>query len=314
VVIELKQLRKFLVVAEQGNFTRAAELLNIAQPALSRQIARLEDQLEISLIDRQSRPFRLTKAGLRLQKEAVALLEQASRMENTVRQIASRTTRTLTVAFSPTIVYGGLSDVMSRIKERLGDVNVRWSELKSGEQAECLRKGSIDIGFSRQRGDDERIVHVPLRDESLFAAFFRRHSLASGSGPISMVDLNGFDLIVYPRDSKKSAGFANQTLEWFAEFGSRPNDIREVSEIDTALALAAAGMGICLVPATSRHLRPDIEYRLIKERNVRLPVYLCHRAEEDEDLVASIKGVIRDFMITDAAASLDPQYQHFYEF
>jgi DNA-binding transcriptional LysR family regulator len=313
-VIELKQLRKFLVVAEQGNFTRAAELLNIAQPALSRQIAKLEEQLGTDLINRHSRPFQVTPAGRHLQKEASALLEQAGRMENAVRQIGSRAGRTLTVAFSPTVVYGGLSDVMSRIKERLSDIDVRWSELKSGDQAESLRKGLIDIGFSRCRDDDEKIVHVPLRDERLFAAFSRRHPLASGKRAVRIADFDGYDLIVYPRGSKTRGGFADQTLAWFSGRASRPGEIREVSEIDTALALAAAGMGLCLIPATSRHLRPDIEYRLIDEEDVRLPVYLCHRAQEDEELIASVKGVIRDFMATDAAVSLDPQYQHFYEF
>lgn len=313
-VIELKQLRKFLVVADQGNFTRAAELLNIAQPALSRQIARLEEQLGVDLIDRLSRPFQLTKAGHHLRQEAVGLLEQAGRLENAVRQIGSRSIRTLTVAFSPTVVYGGLSDVMSRIKEQLRDIEVRWAELKSDEQAEALRKGSIDIGFSRCRDSDEKIVHVPLRDERLFVAFSRKHPLARGTEAVSIGDLGGLDLIVYPRSAKSAGGFADQTLAWFAKFGSRPAEVREVSEIDTALALAAAGMGLCLVPATSRHLRPDIAYRLIDESDVHLPVFLCHRAQEDEDLVSAVKGVIRDFMVSDAAASLDPQYQTFYDF
>jgi DNA-binding transcriptional LysR family regulator len=314
VVVELKQLRKFLVVAEQRNFTRAAKLLNIAQPALSRQIARLEEQLGVDLIDRKARPFQLTKAGRHLQQDALALLEMASRMENAVRQIGSRTRRVLTIAFSPTIVYGGLSDVMSRIKERLADIEVRWCELQSGDQADCLRKGAIDIGFSRCRDDDEKIVHVPLRDEKLFAAFSRKHPLAADSGAVGIADLDGFDLIVYPRGSEKSLGFSHQTLAWFDEYGSHPAEIREVREIDTALALAAAGMGLCLVPATSRHLRPDIEYRLIDEEDVNLPVYLCHRAREDEELVASIKRIIREFMANDAAASLDPQYQRFHDF
>ncbi|SEJ50491.1 DNA-binding transcriptional regulator, LysR family [Sphingobium sp. AP50] len=313
-MIELKQLRKFLVVAEQGNFTRAAEHLNIAQPALSRQIARLEEQLGIDLIDRQSRPFQLTRAGRHLQKESAALLEQAGRMERTVRQIGSRTMRVLNVAFSPTIVYGGLPDVMSRVEERLRHIDVRWSELRSSELAESLRMGSIDIAFSRHHDDDEKIVHVRLRDEKLFAAFSRRHPFASHDGAVSISDLDGFDLIIYPGNSKMKGGFADQTSAWFAEFGRRNAEIREVNEIDTALALAAAGMGVCLVPATARHLRSDIEYRLIDQDEVHLPVYLCHRVQEDEELVSSIKSVIRDFMATDSATSLDPQYQHFYDF
>jgi DNA-binding transcriptional LysR family regulator len=313
-MIELKQLRKFLVVAEQGNFTRAAEQLNIAQPALSRQIARLEEQLGVDLIDRQSRPFQLTRAGRQLQKEAAALLEQAGKMERAIRQIGSRATRILNVAFSPTIVYGGLPAVMSRLEEQLRDIDVRWSELKSTELAESLRKGSIDIGFSRHRDSDEKIVHVRLRDERLFAAFSRRHPLAMDDTTVRISDLDGFDLIIYPSNSKMKGGFGDQTVAWFAQFGSINREIREVNEIDTALALAAAGMGVCLIPATARHLRSDIEYRLIDQDDVHLPVYLCHRLQEDEALVSSIKDVIRDFMATDAAASLDPQYHYFYDF
>jgi DNA-binding transcriptional LysR family regulator len=131
---------------------------------------------------------------------------------------------------------------------------------------------------------------------------------------VRISELDDFDLITYPSNSKMKGGFGDQTMAWFAQFGSINREIREVNEIDTALALAAAGMGVCLIPATARHLRSDIEYRLIDHEDVHLPVYLCHRLQEDEALLSSIKGVIRDFMATDAAASLDPQYQHFYDF
>lgn len=313
-VVELKQLRKFVAVAEQGNFTRAADLLHIAQPALSRQIAHLEEQLGACLIDRKIRPFRLTDAGSRLLEEARIVLDRVERLEATVREIGLRRRRTLTIGFSPTIVYGGLPEVMRRIKATLSHVDVRWQELKSRDQADALRKGVIDIGFSRSYAADDEIVHVPMRDERLFAAISRKHRLAKSNLPIRIADLNGMDVIVYPRGSEKHPGFADQTLAWLRAKGCRPGEIHEVSEIDTALALAAAGMGLCLVPATSRHLRPDVEYRLVEDEDVTMPVFLCHRVQEDERLIAAIKATIRDFMAEDSASSLDPAYNRFHAF
>jgi DNA-binding transcriptional LysR family regulator len=313
-MFELKQLRKFVALAKQGNFTRAAEILHIAQPALSRQIAQLEEQVGVSLIDRKARPFGLTDAGRHFYEHALILLDQAERMEITTRKIGAQNRRVVTIAFSPTVVYGGLSDVMHRIREKRPELDVRWRELKSRDQADCLRKGLVDIGFSRYFQNDSEIVHIPMREESLFVAISPQHILAGSNAPLSVADLYGMDVIVYPRGSDNSLGFADQTLAWLQRAGRGPGEIHEVSEIDTALALVAAGMGFCLVPATSRHLRPDVAYRLIRDEDVMLPVFMCYRAQEDEALIAAVKAIIREFMVEDSASSLDPAYNRFHTF
>ncbi|CAN5397495.1 LysR family transcriptional regulator [soil metagenome] len=313
-MVELRQLRKFVVLAEQRNFTRAAELLHIAQPALSREIARLEEQLGVRLIDRTSRPLQLTDAGRRFHDDALVVLDRAERMESSVRQTGLGHKRLLTIAFSPTIVYGGLSDVMRRLKNSLPHIEIRWRELTSRDQSDGLRTGAIDIGFTRYRNHDGAIVHIPMRDERLFAAIPESHALAASDAPLKMADLDGGDVIIYPSRSNQNRGFADQTLAWFYAVGSRPGEIQEVSEIDTALALVAAGLGMCLVPASSRHLRPDVRYRLVEDEKVFLPVFMCHRLQEDEQLIESIKAVIREFVADDVASSLDPAYNRYHIF
>ncbi|WP_140720619.1 MULTISPECIES: LysR family transcriptional regulator [Gammaproteobacteria] len=310
-MVELKQLRKFVVVVELRNFTRAAESLHIAQPALSRQIARLEEQLGAQLIDRRARPFMLTDAGRRFYEDALAVLDRVERMQATARKLGAGRKRTLTIAFSPTIVYGGISHVMKHLAEALPDVDIRWREMMSGDQDDALRKGVIDIGFSRSRYLEPDIVQIPMRDERLFVAIPPDDVLALSEGSIGIADLDDREVIVYPSGHK--AGFADQTIAWLRASASRPSEIREVSEIDTALAFVAAGLGFCLVPANSRHLRSDIAYRLIEDANVTIPVLMCHRAQEDRGLIESVKAVVRKFA-DDDPASLDAKHNRFHDF
>jgi DNA-binding transcriptional LysR family regulator len=309
-MIELKQLRKFVVVAEQRNFTRAAELLHVAQPALSKQIARLEEQLDALLFHRDARPLQLTKAGRRLYDEAIILLERADRMQESVRKIAHDHRRVVTIGFSPTIVYGGISEIIKRIGLALPQFEVRWQEMLSAEQADALRKGTIDISFGRSDLVERDIVKVLTRDERLFVALPREDSLAQSTEPMSISMLHGQDLIVYPVGTTTD-GFANKTLAMFRAAGIAPPQVHEVKEIDTALAFVAAGVGVCLIPATSRHLRPDIVYRLA-DPEATLPVFMCFRTQEDQGLVESMKLIVRNFL-RDGHESLDPAYNVFYE-
>lgn len=309
--VEIRQLRKFIAVAAQKNFTRAAELLHIAQPALSKQILQLEEQLGVQLIQRNSRPIKLTVAGQRFYEDALSVIDRVERMEASVRRLGVASKRSLTVAFSQTAIYGGLSDVMKGLALARPDLEVRWMEMASSEHADALRKGIVDIGFgSSQRGERD-LQRVLLREERLFVAMAKDDSLAAERGAIQLAELDGKSLVIYPVDAQLSA--EDSALGMLRVAGVRPVEFHEVKELDTALALVAAGSGLCLVPATSRGLRSDVAYRMVADEDAILPVVMCYRLQEDDSLIETIKDVIRTFF-AEKPPALDPAYNRIHSF
>lgn len=290
--MDIRQLRYFLAVAAERNFSRAAERLNMAQPPLSRQIQRLEQEIGALLFDRDSRPMALTDAGRLFYEQAVQVTQQMEEMKATMHAFVTSNRPRFVLGFVPSVLYARLPDIIRGFRRAAPDVDLRLIEMMSIEQIAALKEGRIDVGFGRVRFDDPAIEREVLREEELVAALPIGHRLLSGERPIDLADLADEAVIVYPREPRPS--FADQVLSLLRDQGVTPSVVHEVKELQTALGLVAAEDGICIVP-TSVHMmgRRDIVFRELVQRAVS-PIIVSHRKLDGSPHLATMIRVIRD--------------------
>jgi len=277
--MELRHLRSFVAVAQTQNFTRAAEMLHMSQPPLSRQIQQIEEEVGAQLFERGSRPVKLTEAGRFFLTHALRLLEHADDLPKLTRRVAQIESR-LVIGFVASTLYGELPTVIRSFRRESPQTVVSLLEMSTVDQSQALRTGAIDVGFGRIRLDDASVRREVLREERLLVALPDYHGLCARSEPLSMAELAREPLIVYPRRPRPS--YADQVLSAFKDRGLIPGEIHEVQELQTALGLIAAGVGIALVPASVQRLRRDeVVYRQLEETSIVSPIIMSTRLEDD---------------------------------
>lgn len=299
--MELRHLRYFVVVARERNFTRAAEQLRIAQPPLSRQIQQLEDELGVVLIERGSRPVRLTDAGRLLYEQAVQVLERVEEIKAMTRRIHEAERPRFSIGFVASTLYGYLPEVIRRYRAARPAVELTLLEMTTMEQIAALKEGRIDVGFGRIPFDDAAIERTLLRNEKLSAALPLTHRLAARTGRLRLDDLAGDALVVYPKAPRPS--YADQVLALFRERGLKPPAVHEVRELQTALGLVAADTGVCLVPASVERLRRDnIVYRPLGEPGAVSPIIMSARKGDSSPEIGLVLRLVKEIYLKDGIA------------
>src|SRR5579864_5667931 len=287
-VMELRHLRYFVAVAEERNFTRAAERLHIAQPPLSRQIQQLEDSLGVQLFERSARPLKLTDRGRFFYSHAVQLLAQSAEVEAMTRRVG-KIERSLSVGFVGSTLYGMLPKIIRRFRDENSTVELSLVELSTVDQIKALKEGRIDVGFGRIRHEDPSIRRVVLREERMIVALPLGHSLSLAKPVLSLHDLIGETLIIFPKAPRPS--YADQVLAAFHDRALKPYRIYETRELQIALGLVAAGEGISIVPSSVHGLkRDDVSYRELDDPNLVSPIIMSMRMlDESEDVKAMLE-------------------------
>jgi DNA-binding transcriptional LysR family regulator len=247
--LDLRLVEYFIAVAEELHFGRAAERLHIAQPSLSQQIRRLEAQLGVSLLERNSRNVHLTRAGQALLHEGRKTLSQAQHAIQTVRAAGAPR---LTVGFYGSAASELLPEVLREFSERLPGIEVSVRELLLGSIHDIL-DGSVNIAFTRLLpGQTELEVEV-LTQEPRLAAIASTHPLASHQS-LTFADLRDESFVVNPvarQDGPPPRWLAEQQrYELPARVAAEATSLQEI------LALVAAGRGVCLVPQAVAHHYP----------------------------------------------------------
>lgn len=297
--MDLRQLRYFVAVARERNFTRAAEVLNMAQPPLSRQIQLLEEDLGVELIIRKSRPVKLTEAGRLFYEQALQVLGRVDQMRAATRRVGLNQNSVFSIGFVASTLYGGLPSLLRRLRQHAPELDIQLLEMISVQQIPALKEGRIDIGFGRLRHSDPNIASTVLREERLVAAVPKGTALAGGDGPLFMRDLAGQRLIVYPKEPRPS--YADQVLNLLQGEDVRLSEVHEVREIQTALGLVAADAGICIIPASARQMRADVHYRPLADERATSPIILNHRVGDRSPHINLVRRLI------EAMYAEDPQ-------
>ncbi|GGZ05491.1 LysR family transcriptional regulator [Novosphingobium colocasiae] len=282
--MELRHLRYFEAVARERSFTRAARLLHVAQPALSRQIRALEEELGTALFEREQRPVRLTEAGRLCYQATTQILAGVQQMRQAVQQLRIAGPARFVVGVVGSIMHGGLPETLRRFREQSHGVELDLVEMTTLEQVGALKDGRIDAGLGRVRIDDAAIRREILLHEPLVAALPVAMALtdpdpgadADRTPRVTLEVLARYPLIAYPLMPRPS--YADQVLGLFRDHGLAPAKVIEVREIQTALGLVSAEAGIAIVPQSMQQLhRGEIRYVPLADRQARSPVILSQR-------------------------------------
>jgi len=288
--MELRHLRYFVAVAEERNFTRAAERLHIAQPPLSRQMQQLEEIVGVPLLVRGSRPLELTEAGRFFYGHAVQLLAQGAEVVSMTRRIG-KIERKFAIGFVGSTLFGFLPEVVRRFKAAHPTTEVTLQEMTTMEQIRGLKEGRIDVGIGRIRHEDPNIRRILLREETLCAALPMGHPLSSLDRGLYLRELVKDTLIVFPKSPRPS--YADQVLAAFHDRGLEPLHTLEVKELQVALGLVAAGMGVSVVPKSVLGLkRSDVCYKRMDEANLTSPIIMSIRALDKSEDIRSMLDLV----------------------
>ncbi|NTF52856.1 LysR family transcriptional regulator [Agrobacterium rhizogenes] len=291
--MELRQLRYFVAVARERNFSRAAEMLHIAQPPLSRQIQQLEEELGVDLLDRSKRPLSLTEAGRFLYEQAAKTLANLEHIREQTRRIGRSQRERFIIGCVGSTLYGGIPDLVRRMRIQWPELDIEIREMMSTEQVTALKEGRIDVGFGRVRFNDREVERLTLREERLVVAFPKGHAKSFEKEPIALAELQGEPLIVYPSVPRPS--FADEILNLLGELSVTPGSVEEVREIQAALGMVAAGVGLCIIPAASQRQRPDdVCYRMIGDEKATSPIIMSFRRSDADGKINQIKQLIRE--------------------
>lgn len=260
--MELRHLRYFVAVAEQLHFRHAAEIVHVAQPALSQQIRQLEKELGVVLLERSRHQVRLTPAGKAFYDSALGVLRQADLAAAKARKVDSGDAGTIRIGFVSTAAIRVLPDGVKRLQKQVPAAEVELSELAAGEQIDGLYREQLDIGF----------VHAKLSRDVLGTRIVARDRLIAAvpdSSPLARcrrVDLR--DLASWPAimpAGHSSSGFYEQVRMAYQMAGVRPERVHYTRLLQTGLLLVAAGVGVSLVPESFQliHVR-GVAYRRLR--------------------------------------------------
>ena len=292
--MELKQMRQFLAVAEERNFTRAAERLHIAQPPLTRQIRALEDELGTPLFVRTPKGVDLTEAGAALLEEVPHVLALAQRARERTLLAAQGRSGRLDVGIFGSGVLDVIPRMLARFHAQRPDVRIVLHNQTKAEQIDALRERRIAVGFNRLVPPESDLVVRTVLRERMVVALPRQHRLTECKR-LTLPDLDDEPMILYP--NLPLPGLAQRVAGAFAREGLRLRVEQEVEDVLTATALVSGGFGLCITTesSTSLHL-PGVSYRPLDCDALRDIELACvYRKGDASPVLAAFLDVVQEF-------------------
>lgn len=292
--MELRHLRYFLAVAEELNFTRAAERLHIAQPPLSTQMRALEEELGADLFVRDKRRVYLTQAGQEFLEHTRRILGATQEAKLAALQAATGSIGRLALGYTASAMFSErLPALIREFRARQPHVRLSLSELSSVDQVAALHDRRLDVGVLRRPDMDfPANITVELWHQTpLIAAIPERHPLAARE-QIRIGELRDQPIISYPRDA--GIGLYWPFIKLCQKAGFQPLIVQEARESSVIVGLVAAGVGIAVVPEPTRHIQlPGVSYRRIQGREAHSALYLAYRNDDPSPHARALLAVLR---------------------
>jgi DNA-binding transcriptional LysR family regulator len=245
--VSFKQISAFLTVAETGSFTRAAERLDTAQPALSQLVRDLETTLGLRLFDRTTRRVELTEAGREFRVMTAKIVDDLDFAVRATRDVAQRRRGRVLVAAPPLLAATVLSQAAAVFATRHPQISLVVVDAPTPEVLDLVRTGGVDLGIGTFAGEQSGVERETLARDRLLLYCPPDHAWARRSR-LAWSDLEGHALVTLTRES---------AIRLLVELGYESaqmqlSPIYEVRQISTALALVAAGQGITVLPSYAR--------------------------------------------------------------
>lgn len=239
-----------MAIAEELSFRKAALKMHIAQPALSRQIAQLEEAIECKLFDRKKRNIRLTTAGQFLYDKLPGLIEQLQSTTEQARKISNGMVASLKLGYSSAAMSSFLPAVIREIRSTMEECEFNFHERTSDKLIDDVISKRLDAAFILYRPDNKLLKTIPIRSEKIGVVLPDNHHLARRR-TIAAKELIGETLILFPRVMNPI--MHDDIIAYCQKAGFSPRIIRETAPRSAAIGLVAAGEGIATIAESLKH-------------------------------------------------------------
>jgi DNA-binding transcriptional LysR family regulator len=283
--MELRHLRYFVAVAEELNFSRAAQRLHIAQPALSNQIKGLENELGVQLLERTRRMVRLTEAGKTLLTDARPLLADAQAAELHARGAQKGETGTIHIGYVLAAANARLASIIKAFRDSHPGIEPDLARLATGEQISQLKDRQLDVGFMRPPVNQRELETEIINEEKMVLAMASGNPLARKKR-LTWQDLDGKTVLsVHPRVAN------NYYVSFFAI--CRQNNIKLLvgpysQDIHSSLWLVSTGYGITPITESAREFASsNLVFRDLPEDGPTIQTVLAWRRDNASPILAN---------------------------
>ena len=290
--IELQDLKFFIVVAEERNFTKSAKKLHITQPHLSNKIKALEKKVGGQLLNRQERPLKLTQTGEIFLTEARSILVQLERTIHLTQKINRGEVGRLNLGFTSSIANSVLPNILNAFRADFPEVELNCQQMSSDRQIQELREGHIDVAFfhpNHRAIDYEDLDSLTILTEPLVLVLPENHPLNSKS-KISLRELERENFVLPTRQS--FSGLSEQIYLLFNKAGFVPKVTQEATNMVTILGLVTGGMGISLLPSNVLNLqRKGVVYKKLEGSTLTIDTYMVWQRNNQSTILGKFRGI-----------------------
>lgn len=288
--IALRHLRYFVVLARELHFHRAADLLFISQPALSKQIQQLEAYLGVSLLLRDRKRVSLTAAGEYLLAEAPALLAQVDRLAGHLQAISSGEEGEVRIGFVGSAMHSVIPPLLLRLQQELPAIRSSLEELSIQQQLAMLRQDRLDIGFIRPYQLPAGIVAKPIYEESFSLVLPADHPLEADNFQ-TMAALREAPFVFF--SPAYSPEYFEKVISICRDAGFYPKISHNSVHANTIFRLVESGLGVAIVPSSlTRGFDLGIKFIELKDIPQRTQLLLAWKEESRNPVLGGVLALV----------------------
>ena len=292
--MELRHIRAFLAVAEEGGFTRAATRLGIAQPPLSAQIRQLEEEVGTTLFRRLAHGAELSPAGAAFLTVIRDMPGLAARGIEAAQRVARGEAGAMTLGFTASSIYHvKVKQAIATFRRAYPDVELRLEEANTWRLLEGLRDRSVDAAFLRPReADRDGVAITALHLEPMIAVLPREHSSAQAEA-IALADLADEPLLLFPREIGPL--LFDIVIKACRQAGFEPRLGQTTPQIASIVHLVSAGLGVAVVPESMSQLGPKaVVFKPFREGGPKALLAFARSREDASSIALNFEAVVGD--------------------
>jgi DNA-binding transcriptional LysR family regulator len=283
-MVEVRQARYFIAVAEELHFGRAADRLNMSQPPLSQAILQLERQLRTTLLNRSSRSVVLTEAGRMFLEQCRLLIAASDRAEEVAGQASAGKAGILRVGAVTSAFSEALPQILRRFRESRPLVELQVQEIDTHHGRDALLRRELDVAVIRQAVTSRQLTSLPLTRDHFVIAMPEDHRLASSEGPVDLSAFRDDSWVWLPR--RISPDYHDELVAACRQAGFSPDPQHYANSIHSQLAMVECGLGVTIAPESSVRRQPrKLLWRELRKRVDLVELSVVSRGGEEEPLV-----------------------------